>query len=84
MDTERLEEQLDADNERYAQGRHERARIKNIFKCGRANELIELRRELSDDLVVAQHHAARDPLPDSYGDVIRRLARWLTRLDERE
>eukprot|EP00965_Chrysotila_dentata_P128425 4246357-Pleurochrysis_carterae.AAC.1 len=65
---------LAADNEQYTERRRERARIKEILTRGNADELKLLRCELSDDLITAQHQAARDSQPNSYGDVIRRLA----------
>eukprot|EP00965_Chrysotila_dentata_P118071 3902510-Pleurochrysis_carterae.AAC.2 len=83
FDPDRLNDSLAADNERYAQARQERARIKGILKRGHAKELKDLRIELSNNLVLAHHHAARDSHPNSYGDVIRRTAQWLTRIDER-
>eukprot|EP00965_Chrysotila_dentata_P243011 6205184-Pleurochrysis_carterae.AAC.3 len=84
FDPERIDECLAANNERYMQGRQERTRIKKTLERGNPDEFKDLRSELSDDPVTAQHYAARDLQLDSYGDIIRRFASWLTRLDKRE
>eukprot|EP00965_Chrysotila_dentata_P227291 6195911-Pleurochrysis_carterae.AAC.1 len=83
IDYERYEDALQRGNEEYAEHRRYRAWCKESLARGDSGQLVELRRSLGLRLTRAQHDAARSGDPTDIDD-IRRYARMMTRLDERE
>eukprot|EP00965_Chrysotila_dentata_P052225 1732837-Pleurochrysis_carterae.AAC.1 len=84
FDQERVEARLDAENAEYAERRNYRAAVKRALAHGDPDELVDLRRSLSDNLIRAQHVAARSSSPSECEDDIRRYAKFMARLDARE